>query len=82
MRNLVFAALLLIVSFNLRAQQPCESLTSLKLERATVTSAVAFLEGAVTELAGPHKPHTAQRFFTPRLRYTQAHQAISDEAPI
>jgi feruloyl esterase len=55
MRNYFFAALLL-PSLAVRAQQPCESLASLKLQRATVTSAVAFPEGPVPEAASPNTP--------------------------
>jgi len=56
MRNLVLAALLLLPAHALRAQQPCESLTGLKLQRATVTSATAFPAGPATGLGSPHTP--------------------------
>ena len=56
MRNLFLAALLLLPSLAVHAQQPCESLASLKLQRATVTSAVAFPEGPVPEAASPNTP--------------------------
>ena len=56
MRNYFFAALLLLPSLAMRAQQPCESLASLKLQRATVTSAIALPEGPVPEAASPNTP--------------------------
>jgi len=56
MRNYFLAAVLLLPALAVHAQQPCESLARLKLERATVTSAVAFPEGPVPEAASPNTP--------------------------
>ena len=56
MRNFILAAIVLLPSLAVRAQQPCESLAGLKLERATVTSAVAFPEGPVSAAASPNTP--------------------------
>jgi feruloyl esterase len=55
MRNSVFAVLLL-TPFAGNAQQSCESLASLKLQHATITSAVTFLEGPVAQEAKTNTP--------------------------
>jgi feruloyl esterase len=55
MRDLVFA-ILLLPPLAVHAQQSCESLANLKLQHATVTSAVAFPEGPVPEGANPSMP--------------------------
>ena len=56
MRNLVLTAIMLLPSLAVHGQQPCESLASLKLQRATVISSVAFPEGPVPEAGSPNTP--------------------------